>query len=110
MFYERRDYDIKILRLTPIKDTLSHNTTDKAKATTKILKALTTTHWGKSKKTLLSTYAAIIKTTLECGSTTSPIISDKSYKPYQRQRCVSPQEVHEIQAKHLHEETSIIVI
>ena len=79
------DKTIKILGLTfDSRHTFAkhiQNTTDKAKNTTKIIKALTTTHWGKSKETLLSTYTAITRTTLEYGNTIwSPIISDTNTK------------------------------
>ena len=53
------------------------NTTQKAKQTIHIVKALTTTHWGKSKETLNITYKTKIRPILEYASTIwSPIISN----------------------------------
>ena len=53
------------------------NTTQKAKQTIHIMKALTTTHWGKSKETLNITYKTIVRPILEYASTIwSPIISN----------------------------------
>ena len=53
------------------------NTTQKAKHTIHIMKALTTTHWGKSKEALDITYKTITKPILENASTIwSPIISN----------------------------------
>ena len=53
------------------------NTTQKAKQTIHIMKALTTTHWGKFKETLNITYKTIVNPILEYASTIwSPIISN----------------------------------
>ena len=74
--------NIKILGLTfdPRHTFAKHmqNTTHKASEEHhKILKSLTTTHRGKSKETILSTYTAINRTKLEYRSTIwSPILSD----------------------------------
>ena len=53
------------------------NTTQKAKQTILIMKALTTTHWGMSKETLNIKYKTITRPILEYASTIwSPIISN----------------------------------
>ena len=60
------------------------NTTLKAKQTMRIMKALTTTHWGKSEETLNITYKAITRPILEYASTIwSPIISNTNMNKLQ---------------------------
>jgi len=52
-------------------------TKTKADRTTKIRKALTATHWGKQKETLLATYKSLILPTIEYASTIwTPVASD----------------------------------
>ena len=51
---------------------------DKAGKTINILKALTSTHWGKNKETLTNTYKTVTRPILEyAGTIYAPIISDK---------------------------------
>ena len=51
---------------------------DKAEKTINILKALTSTHWGKNKETLTNTYKTVTRPILEyAGTIYAPIISDK---------------------------------
>ena len=80
--------ELKILGLTlDPKLTFSkhiQNTTLKAKQKMHIMKALTTTHWGKSKETLNITYKAITRPSLEYASTIwSPIISNTNLNKLQ---------------------------
>jgi hypothetical protein len=49
-----------------------------------MLKALTSTNWGKHKETLITTFKAITRPILEYGSTTwSPIISNTNLNKLQ---------------------------
>ena len=60
------------------------NTLKRAKPTLNILKALTTTHWGKTKETLINTYKTITRPILEYTNTVwSPIISDTNTQKLQ---------------------------
>ena len=113
------DKSIKILGLTfnPRHTFTKHiqNTTEKATNTTKILKVLTTTHWGKSKETLLSTYTAITRTTLEYRSTIwSLIISDTNTNKLQSvlntALLITTGCMQDTSIQHLHEQTSILPI
>ena len=98
----------KILGLT-----LDHKL--KAKQTMHIMKALTTTHWGKSKETLNITYKAITRPILEYASTIwSPIISNTNMNKLQTIQnsalrtitgCTLDTNTH-----HLHTETKILLI
>ena len=91
------------------------NTTLKAKQTMHIMKALTTTHWGKSKETLNITYKAITRPILEYASTIwSPIISNTNMNKLQTIQnsalrtitgCTLDTNTH-----HLHTETKILPI
>jgi retron-type reverse transcriptase len=59
-------------------------TKDKADSAIKILKALTSTIWGKQKETLLATYKTIILPVIEYASTVwSPAISDTNLQKLQ---------------------------
>ena len=52
-------------------------TKENASKTINILKALTSTKWGKDKETILATYKTITRSQIEYASTVwSPIISD----------------------------------
>ena len=80
-----------------------------------IMKALTTTHWGKSKETLNITYKTIIRPILEYASTIwSPIISNTNTNKLQTIQnsafrtitgCTLDANTH-----HLHTETKILPI
>ena len=80
-----------------------------------IMKALTTTHWGKSKETLNITYKAITRPILEYASTIwSPIISNTNMNKLQTIQnsalrtitgCTLDTNTH-----HLHTETKILPI
>ena len=51
---------------------------DKAEKTINIIKALTSTHWGKNKETLTNTYKTVTRPILEyAGTIYAAIISDK---------------------------------
>ena len=54
------------------------NVTTKAKKTLKIIKALTSTTWGKQKETLLTTYKTITRPVLEYGATIYGPIATKT--------------------------------
>src|SRR5437899_10972220 len=59
-------------------------TKDKADSSIKILKALTSTSWGKQKETLLATYKTIVLPVIEYASTVwSQIISSTNLQPLQ---------------------------
>ena len=91
------------------------NATLKSKQTMHIMKALTTTHWGKSKETLNITYKAITRPILEYASTIwSPIISNiNMYKLQTIQnsahRTITGSTV-DTNSHHMHTETKILPI
>jgi hypothetical protein len=59
-------------------------TKDKATKSINILKALTTTKWGKSKETITATYKTITRPILEYGSTLwSPLLADTNLQTLQ---------------------------
>src|SRR5437867_10749064 len=59
-------------------------TKDKADSSIKILKALTSTSWGKQKETLLANYKTIVLPVIEYASTVwSPTISDSNLQKLQ---------------------------
>src|SRR3989442_8132889 len=59
-------------------------TKEKADSSIRILKALTSTSWGKQKETLLATYKTLILPVIEYASTIwSPIISDTNLQKLQ---------------------------
>ena len=85
-------------------------TVTKAKNTLKALKALTTTHWGKSKETLLVTYKTITRPILEYANTIwSPIISQTNTQKLQTVQNTALRTVTgctlDTNAEHLHSET-----
>ena len=88
-------------------------TSDKARNTLKLLKALTSTKWGKQKETIVATYKAITKPILEYASTIwSPIASTTGITKLQTIQnmalriatgCTSDTNI-----QHLHNETNIL--
>ena len=89
------------------------NTTKRAKQTINILKALTSTHWGKAKETLKTTYKTITRPIMEYANTVwSPITSNTNINKLQTTQnqalrtitgCTS-----DTNTQHLHEETRIL--
>ena len=87
--------------------------TNKGKKSTKLLKALTSTTWGKNKETLTITYKAIIRPKLEYANTiTTPIASNTNINKLQTidntakriiTGCTS-----DTNTNHLHNETSML--
>ena len=81
----------------------------------KILKALTSTHWGKNKETLTNTYKTVTRPILEyAGTIYAPIISDKQLTALQVKEnqglriatgCTSDTNIN-----HIHDETKILPI
>ena len=88
---------------------------DKAGKTINILKALTSTHWGKNKETLTNTYKTVTRPILEyAGTIYAPIISDKQLTALQVKEnqglriatgCTSDTNIN-----HIHDETKILPI
>ena len=88
---------------------------DKAEKTINILKALTSTHWGKNKETLTNTYKTVTRPILEyAGTIYAPIISDKQLTALQVTQnqglriatgCTSDTNINDI-----HDETKILPI
>ena len=88
---------------------------DKAEKTINILKALTSTHWGKNKETLTNTYKTVTRPILEyAGTIYAPIISDKQLTALQVKEnqgfriatgCTSDTNIN-----HIHDETKILPI
>ena len=65
--------------------THTDNTITKTKKTLNLLKLLTSTHWRKSKKTLITTYKTLLLPTIEYANTIwSPIISSTSLNKLQK--------------------------
>merc|ERR1712074_525521 len=89
------------------------NTQKRATKTINLIKALTTTHWGKSKETLSTTYKTITRPLIEHANTIwSPIISDNSISKLQTVQnkalraitgCTS-----DTNTAHLHKESKIL--
>ena len=89
------------------------NTAIKANNTIKILKALTSTSWGKQKETLLATYKTIVRPIIEYASTIwSPIMSNTNLEKLQTTQntalriitgCTSDTNI-----QHLHNETETL--
>ena len=88
---------------------------DKAEKTINILKALTSTHWGKNKETLTNTYKTVTRPILEyAGTIYAPIISDNQLTALQVTQnqglriatgCTSDTNIN-----HIHDETKILPI
>ena len=86
-----------------------------AMETINILKALTSTHWGKNKETLTNTYKTVTRPILEyAGTIYAPIISDKQLTALQVTQnqglriatgCTSDTNIN-----HIHDETKILPI
>jgi len=88
-------------------------TTQKAKQTLKVIKALTSTHWGKTKETLLHTYKTITRPVLEYSNTVwSPITSDTNINSLQKIQNtalrVATGCTQDTNIQHLHDETQIL--
>src|SRR5207248_2695928 len=88
-------------------------TKDKADSAIKILKALTSTIWGKQKETLLATYKTIILPVIEYASTVwYPIISDTNLQKLQSTQNSALRVVTactpDTNAQHLHKETKTL--
>ena len=107
----------KILGLT-LDPKLTYNqhiktTTQKATKTLKVLKALTSTKWGKQKETIINTYKAITRPVLEYASTIwSPIVAPTNINKLQviqntalriATGCTKDSNI-----EHLHNETKIL--
>src|SRR5437867_1131310 len=88
-------------------------TKEKADSSIKILKALTSTSWGKQKETLLATYKTLVLPVIEYASTIwSPVISDTNLHKLQTTQnnalrvitgCTS-----DTNTQHLHQETKTL--
>ncbi|MGK2940486.1 MAG: reverse transcriptase domain-containing protein [Immundisolibacter sp.] len=88
---------------------------EKANKTTNILKALTSTKWGKQKETITTTYKTICRPILEYASTVwSPIVSNTNINKLQTTQntalriatgCTA-----DTNAQHLHEETHVLPV
>src|SRR5437867_6648100 len=86
---------------------------EKADSSIKILKALTSTSWGKQKETLLATYKTITLPVIEYASTVwSPTISDSNLQKLQITQNNAPRVVTgcttDTNIEHLHKETNIL--
>ena len=91
----------------------AQNTTQKAKATTNIIKALSGTNWGKNKETLVATYKTITRPIIEYGSTTwSPTISQTNIQQLQRIQNtalrIATGCTKDTNVQHLHDETQVL--
>lgn len=89
------------------------NTTKRAKQTINILKALTSTHWGKSKETLTVTYKTITRPIIEYANTIwSPIASETNISKLQTIQNQALRTItgctRDTNTQHLHEETKIL--
>src|SRR2546425_7253579 len=90
-------------------------TKEKADSSIRILKALTSTSWGKQKETLLATYKTLVLPVIEYASTIwSPVISDTNIHKLQTTQnnalrvitgCTS-----DTNTQHLHQETKMLPI
>src|SRR5437867_11444683 len=88
-------------------------TKEKADSSIRILKALTSTSWGKQKETLLATYKTLVLPVIEYASTIwSPVISDTNLHKLQTTQnnalrvitgCTS-----DTNTQHLHQETKTL--
>jgi hypothetical protein len=86
-----------------------------AEQTLNILKALTSTHWGKQKETIINTYKAITLPILEYANTIwSPIISDTNINKLQtiqnKALRIATGCTTDTNIQHLHEESQILPI
>ena len=90
-------------------------TKEKAQKTTNILKTLTSTHWGKQKETIITTYKTITRPILEFGSTVwSPIASNTNISTLQTIQNTALRTATgctaDTNTQHLHEETKVLPI
>ena len=89
--------------------------TQNAKQSLKVIKALTTTTWGKSKETLLCTYKTITRPQLEYASTVwSPITSQTQTSKLQTIQNTALRTItgctRDTNTQHLHEETKTLPV
>ena len=89
------------------------NTITKAKKTLNLLKLLTSTHWGKSKETLITTYKTLILPIIEYANTIwSPIISSTSLNKLQKIQNAALRIITgctlDTNTQHLHSQTKIL--
>ena len=89
--------------------------TKKASATIKILKALTSTNWGKQKETIVSTYKVITRPILEYASTVwSPVLSSTQQGKLQITQNMALRTgtgcTMDTNINHLHDETKVLPI
>ena len=92
--------------------TYTDNTITKAKKTLNLLKLLTSTHWGKSKETLITTYKTLLLLIIEYANTIwSPIISSTSLNKFQKIQNAALRTITgctlDTNTQHLHSETKI---
>ena len=93
--------------------THTSNTITKAKKTLNLLKLLTSTHWGKSKETLITTYKTLLLPIIEFANTIwSPIISFTSLNKLQKIQNAALRTITgctiDTNTQHLHSETKIL--
>ena len=91
------------------------NIQQRATKTINLIKALTTTHWGKTKETLSTTYKAITRPIMEHANTIwSPIISDTNTSKLQTVQNKALRAITgctlDTNTAHLHKETKILPI
>ena len=93
--------------------TQTDNTITKAKKTLNLLKLLTSTHWGKSKETLITTYKTLLLPIIEYANTIwSPIISSTSLNRLQKIQNAALRTITgctlDTNTQHLHSKTKIL--
>ena len=93
--------------------THTDNTITKAKKTLNLLKLLTSTRWGKSKETLITTYKTLLLLMIEYANTIwSPIISSTSFNKLQKIQNAALRTITgrtlDTNTQHLHSETKIL--
>ena len=90
-----------------------NKTKEKSSKTINIIKALTSTKWGKQKETLVTTYKTITRPIIEYGSTIwAPIASDTNVKKLQTIQnsalCTATGCTKDTNIQHLHDETNVL--
>ena len=93
--------------------THTNNTITKAKKTLNLLKLLTSTHWGKSKETLITTYKTLLHPIIEYANAIwSPIISSTFLNKLQISQNAALRTITgctlNTNTQHLHSETKIL--
>ena len=93
--------------------THTDNTITKAKKTLNLLKLLTSTHWGKSKETLITTYKTLLLPIIEYANNIwSPIISSTSLNKLQKIQNAALRTITgctlDTNTQHLHSEIKIL--